>query len=271
MLDPQLLKERMQARRCAYGTLVVSPSPRWPSALARIGLDFVFIDTEHIALDRAQLSWMCQTYAAMGLSPLVRIPSPDPYQACMALDGGAGGIVAPYIETVEQVQVLVGAVKLRPLKGARLAEAMADPASLEPCLAAYLEQTNRHSLLIINIESTPAVTRLEELVSVPGVDAVLIGPHDLSCSLGLPEQYDHPRFEAAVVNIIEVARARGVAAGIHWWGDPARLAQWRDAGLSIIIHRADIIAMQRGLSEDLTRLRAALGDETRPGGPEAVV
>ena len=77
----------VELRRCLYkgqpvfGTLIVSPSPRWPEAVATCGLDFVFIDTEHVALDRAQLSWMCQTYAALGIPSLVRIPSPDPHGA----------------------------------------------------------------------------------------------------------------------------------------------------------------------------------------------
>ena len=77
--------QKLRAGQLVCGTLIVSPSPMWPVALEASGLDFVFIDTEHIALDRAQLSWMCQTYARMGLPPLVRIPSPDPFAATMAL------------------------------------------------------------------------------------------------------------------------------------------------------------------------------------------
>jgi 4-hydroxy-2-oxoheptanedioate aldolase len=68
------------------------------------GLDFVFIDTEHIPIDRVTLSWMCQAYRLADLAPMVRIPEPDAYQACMALDGGASGIVAPYVETAEQAR-----------------------------------------------------------------------------------------------------------------------------------------------------------------------
>ena len=254
------LAELLRLGHCAYGTLIVSPSPRWPATVARLGLDFVFIDTEHIALDRAQLSWMCQTYLALGLSPVVRIPRPDPYQACMVLDGGAIGVVAPYVETVEEVRALVGAVKLRPIKGARLDAALADRSALEPELATYLEQRNRDSILIINIESTPALARLEELLSVPGVDAVLIGPHDLSCSLGLPEQYDDPRFDAAVVDIIRLARSHGKAVGIHWWGAPERLLRWKQAGLNLIVYSADIIAMQRWVGEGVAALRSSDGN-----------
>ena len=203
---------------------------------------------------------MCQTYAALGLTPIVRIPSPDPFQASMVLDGGAGGVIAPYVETVEQAQVLGGAVKLRPLKGERLATALRDGGSLEPELRAYVEQKNRDSLFIINIESTPALGRLNELLAVPDLDAVLIGPHDLSCSLGIPERYDNPRFEAAVLGIIRTARAAGVAAGIHWWGPLDRFGPWIEAGLNLIICSADITAMQAKLGADVAALRRKCGD-----------
>ena len=254
------IRKVLAAGRPVYGTLIVSPSPRWPATVAKLGLDFVFIDTEHIAIDRGQLSWMCQTYAALGLAPIVRIPSPDPYEACMVLDGGAGGVIAPYVETVAQAQALRGAVKLRPLKGERLAAALRDGGTFEPELRAYVDKSNRDSLFIINVESKPALGRLDELLAVPDLDAVLIGPHDLSCSLGIPERYDDPRFEAAVLAIIRKARAAGVAAGMHWWGSPVRFGAWREAGLNLIICSADITAMQAKLSEDIRALKKMAGD-----------
>ncbi len=98
------LSNALKAGRRAYGTLITSASPHLPPRLRDVGLDFVFIDTEHIPIDDHDLSWMCQVYRGMNLAPLVRIPKPDPYRACKVLDGGASGIVAPYIESVEQVQ-----------------------------------------------------------------------------------------------------------------------------------------------------------------------
>ena len=107
------LSTLMRSGRRVYGTLIVSTSPKWPEAVKDSGLDFVFIDTEHIPIGRETLSWMCRAYAAIGLPPIVRIPSPDPFEACKVLDGGACGIIAPYVETAEQVRELVGAVKGR--------------------------------------------------------------------------------------------------------------------------------------------------------------
>ena len=72
-MTPADLRQRLRTGEKVFGVLIVSPSPRWPDAVRACGLDFVFIDTEHVALDRAQLAWMCQTYAALGLPPLVRI------------------------------------------------------------------------------------------------------------------------------------------------------------------------------------------------------
>lgn len=265
-MTPSELRTALREGRRVYGSLIASPSPRWPGTVTKLGLDFVFIDTEHIALDRTQLSWMCQAYRAMGLPPIVRIPAPDSYQACMALDGGAAGVIAPYVETVDQAQSLRGAVKFRPLKGERLTAALQDTSTLEPELRAYVEKNNRDSLFVINVESAPAIARLPELLKVPDLDAVLIGPHDLSCNLGIPEAYDDPRFEAAVLTIIKQSRAAGVAAGIHWWGALERFGPWMDAGLNLIIYSADLSGMQAKITADVALLRQRAGDRPAGGG-----
>jgi len=261
-MNGKQLRAAMRSGQRVYGTLIVSESPRWPSTVAKIGLDYVFIDTEHIALDRGNLSWMCQTYAALGMAPIVRIPSPDPYAACMVLDGGAAGVMAPYVETVEQVQALRGAIKLRPIKGQRLAAVLEGRDKFSPVLAEYQKTHHEDNLLIINIESQPAIDNLDNLLSVEGLDAILIGPHDLSSNLGIPEQYDHPLFDEAVRHIFRKARAHGVAAGIHCiWTDVQRQVEWAKDGLNLILHSADILAMRDSLTEHIGALRCAMGDQ----------
>ena len=268
-MTPKELQASLHSGRRVYGTFIASTSPRWPSSVAQIGLDFVFIDTEHVPLDRETLSWMCQTYAGLGLPPIVRIPSPDPYAACMALDAGAAGIIAPYVETVEEVRQLRGAVKLRPVKGARLQAVLEGRAAFEPALASYQQAHHAEKLLIINVESRPAMDNLDDLLAVEGLDSVLIGPHDLSCSLGVPEQYDAPVFEEAVVTIFKKARARNVGAGIHSWMGIEREIAWAAAGLNFIIHSGDIIAMRESLGADISRLRQTLDGAARKQGDAA--
>lgn len=252
------LRHRLHAGPPVFGTLIVSPSPAWPAAVKDCGLDFVFLDTEHIALDRVQLSWMCQTYAGLGLPPIVRIPSPDPYAATVALDGGAAGIIAPYVETVAEAQALRGAVKLRPIKGAKLQD-MLHGRPAEPELVAYVEERAQQRLLILNIESVPAMQALDEILALPGLDAVLIGPHDLSCSLGLPERYDHPDFLAACETIFRKARAAGVGAGIHYWGNTIEQTRLLQLGANMLIHSADISLFKKHLTAELLAVKKAAG------------
>jgi 2-keto-3-deoxy-L-rhamnonate aldolase RhmA len=255
--------KKLRGGELLFGTLVVSPSPMWPTALEGAGLDFVFIDTEHIALDRAQVSWMCRAYAHMGLPPLVRIPSPDPFEATKVLDGGAAGIIAPYVETAQQVQALRGAVKLRPVKGRRLADRL-DGDPFEPTLEDYLRGRNTNAL-VVNIESVPAIEALDEILAVPDLDAVLIGPHDLSCSLGIPECYEKPEFLAACETILRKARAAGVAAGVHYWGAAEEQARFVKYGVNLLIHSSDITLVRKHLRQELAAVKKAIGIKSRPG------
>ena len=252
-----VIKALHEGRR-VFSSALVAMSPLWPNLAKGIGIDFVFVDTEHVPLDRQTLSWICQTYTALGIPPVVRIPCNDPFEACKVLDAGAGGVIGPYVETAEQVRDLVGAVKYRPLKGARLEAALRDPQTLEPELRDYLEQRNGDKILIINIESTPAIENLPEICAVPGLDAVLIGPHDLSCSLGIPEQYDHPRFDQAVRQIFKVAREHGVGAGIHFWAGLEQEITWAKAGGNLVMHASDIAAFTKTLKSEIEQLRRAL-------------
>ena len=268
-MNSKQFTDKLRAGDPLFGTLIVSPSPMWPAALEGSGLDFVFIDTEHIALDRAQVSWMCQTYARMGLPPLVRIPSPDPFAATMTLDGGAAGIIAPYIETADQVQALRGAVKLRPLKGARLAQRLAGGA-FEPEVEDYARRRNTGAL-VVNIESVPALNALDEILAVPDLDAVLIGPHDLTCSLGIPEQYDRPEFLAACETIFRKARAAGLGAGIHYWGSAQEQVRFMSMGANMVIHSADITLFRKHIRQELIDVKAAAGLSPRDTAASAAL
>jgi 4-hydroxy-2-oxoheptanedioate aldolase len=257
------IRERLHGGQFVYSSALIAPSSRWPGAVKASGIDFVFIDTEHIPLTRETVSWMCTAYAGVGIPPVVRIPCPDAFEASKVLDGGAHGIIAPYVESADQVRELVGVCRYRPLKGARLQAALENPGSLEPELRKYLDERNADTLLILNIESTPAIENLDRILSVPGVDSVLIGPHDLSCSLGIPEQYTHPKFDEAVRTIFRIARKHNVGAGIHFWTGLDQEVAWAKAGGNLVMHSSDLALFSQQLKKELTELRSALGDTGR--------
>ncbi len=255
------LKEKLNSGKRIYGTAIVSPSPIWAKVVKQSNLDFVFLDSEHMPLGRETLSNMCTIYSALGISPMVRIPSPDPIYASIALDGGASIILAPYVETVEEVKSLVGAVKFRPLKGKKLQQILDGDEILEEKLKNYIDERCKNNLLFINIESQPAIDNLQALLSVPGLDGVIIGPHDLSCSIGLPEEYTNPVFEKIVTNVIKECNKRNLGIGIHLSEGPEQQIKWAKTGTNIILHSADISLFGKILNTEISTIKKELKDE----------
>ncbi len=256
------LKQKLLNGKNVFGTCITANTPIWPELVSSARLDFVFIDTEHIPLDRDELSKLCRIYRAHGMTPIVRIPKPDPYRASQAIDAGAVGIIAPYLENTEQIKDLVGAVKYRPLKGKKLEAILHGNSKPSAELKDYLDQFNHGNLCIANIESVPAVERLDDLLSIDGLDGVFIGPHDLSISMGIPEQYDHPEFIETVKVIIKKARKYTLGVGIHFSLDPQRQIDWMKEGVNIVIHSSDMALFSQRLNEDMQKIRSVSGDDT---------
>lgn len=267
------LAEALHSGHLVLGTAMVSRLDQWwPSVLASLGMDMVFLDAEHTPNDRQTLSTLCQLYQAKGVVPVVRIPIPDSYHATMVLDGGAKGVIGPYIETAEQVRQLAGAVKFKPLKGQKLSDFLAKKAHLGAELHDYLKRTNEDNVLIVNIESIPALEQLDEILSVDGLDAVLVGPHDLTCSLGIPEQYDHPRFLEAIEMIIRKARAKQIGVGIHVWEEVGfdKEIEWAKMGANLVIHSNDVSIFTHAMKNHLNRFEAAVGTDRQKARVEGV-
>lgn len=269
-MEPTLL-EKLKAGENVYGTCITSTSPMWPAAVKRTGVDFVFLDTEHVPLGRTELAALCQQFRHLDITPIVRIPCPDPYLACQAIDAGAKGIVAPYLESTAQIMELVGATKYRPLKGQVLQGYLSGDVPMPQNLQEYVAHYNAGNICIANIESVPAMENLDALLSVRGLDAVFIGPHDLSVSLGLPEQYDHPAFEKAVSHIIRTTRAKGLAIGIHFSLEPERQIQWMKEGANIVVHSFDVALFVQKLTADFRKIKSAAGDSAAENDEAMIV
>jgi 2-keto-3-deoxy-L-rhamnonate aldolase RhmA len=254
------LLEKLNNGQNVYGTCITSTAPMWPTAVKNTGIDFVFIDTEHVPLSRNEMAALCQQFRALDITPIVRIPSPDPFLACQAIDAGALGVVAPYLESTQQVLELVGATKYRPLKGELLEKYLSGEVEIPLSVKDYVDGLNASNICIANIESLPAMEKLDDMLSVKGLDAVFIGPHDLSISLGIPEQYDNPVFEEAVKTIIHKTRAHGLSIGIHFSLEPERQIQWMKEGANIVVHSFDVALFSQRLRHDLDIIREAAGD-----------
>jgi 2-keto-3-deoxy-L-rhamnonate aldolase RhmA len=260
-MDGKELIEALHSGKRIYGTLIISTSPKWVEEMRDLDIDCVFIDTEHIPMDWDKLGWMCHTFRGLGMAPIVRIPRPDPFEACRVLDMGGVGVVAAYMETAEQVNQLRSALKLRPFKGKRLEDILSGEEKLEGDVADFVAKKNEGQVLLVNIESVAAIEALDEILAVPGVDGLLVGPSDLSCSLGIPHQFDDPLFAEAMQTIIDKARAKNVGVGCHNLPRVDQEIKWGKAGLNMILRRADMTLFRRALDEDLGKIREALGDK----------
>jgi len=260
-------RDTLRSGITVYGTLITSASPKMFDLTTSLGLDFVFLCSEHVAYNPETLSWMCRAFKAAGINPVVRIPEPSPFLATQALDAGAGAILVPYVENTDDVFDLVGAVKFRPLKGKKLTKILYGEEKPSPELEAYLKKHNENHTLLLNIESQAGVSNMEQFFKVqsvdgPGVDGIVIGPHDLSTSYGIPEKYRSSEFLDLSCDIIRKARNAGVAAGGHNGSRDSLDLQigWAKAGATIILHSSDMFLFADKLQEDLNRIREAKGE-----------
>lgn len=261
-------RDALRSGKTVYGTLVTSSSPRMFDTIVSLEPDFVFLCTEHIFYDTETLGWMCRAYRAAGINPVVRILKPDPFLATQALDSGAGTILAPYVEDVEQVLELVGAVKYRPLKGNKLKNFLLGKEEPGSELETYLKNHNRNNSLLLNIESPSGVRNMERFFSIktadgPGVDGIVIGPHDLSVSHEMSEKYESREFIDLSCDIIRKARKWGVAAGGHngSGGSINLQMEWARAGANIIMHSSDVFLFADKYQDDINQIRAVKGEK----------
>ena len=263
-MNGEELKARTRAGGIVYGTMLsVARNPRWAATIAGLGLDYVIIDSEHAPRDRGEIADLLAGLRGVDVVPIVRIPIPDSHYVTMALDAGAQGILAPYCETPDEVREVVGATKWRPLKGELVRRAVEQGEFPSDASREYLANRNRDNVCIIGIESVPAMEALDDIVAIEGVDAIFVGPNDLSISLGVPDQYDHPDYEAALRTIIATCRARKLPVLIHH--QTADLTQkWLREGARFVLHCTETRAVHNAFRADFTAIRA-VGEEVGGG------
>ncbi|MCI0823844.1 MAG: hypothetical protein J4N90_03775, partial [Chloroflexi bacterium] len=171
-----------------------------------------------------------------------------------ALDAGAQGVLAPYCETVDQVKEVVAAAKWRPLKGDAVRRLIETGEHVSDSTRAYLEDRNKNSVVIIGIESVAAVKNLPEILKVPGIDGIFVGPNDMSISLGFPDQYDREEYQSTVKYVIDTAGAQGIAVLVHHQ-TPELSSFWISQGARFILHGTDRRALAEGFRTEFSRLR----------------
>ncbi len=265
-MNGEELKAKTRAGGVVYGTMLAAArNPRWAAPIAGLGLDYVIIDSEHAPRGRSEIADLLAGLRSADVVPIVRVPVPRSHYVTMALDAGAQGVLAPYCETPDEVREVVGATKWRPLKGEFARRAVELGEFPSEASRGYLLNRNRNAVCIIGIESVPAMEALEEIVAIDGIDAIFVGPNDLSISLGVPDRYDHPAYEAALRAIIATCQLRNLPVLIHH--QTAELTQkWLREGARFVLHSTETRAVHNAFRSEFGAIRA-VGEEL--GGGEA--
>ena len=248
----QALKEGKTQLGCSCSQL---RSPEVLRALAAAGLDWTYLDSEHGGFDLETLQDMCRAAVQSGMCPVVRVADLQYALVARALDCGAQGVLFPRVESPELLAQAISWTRFPPLgvRGFGLTMPHLEYESIS--MADAITHINQNVLVVFQIETKTALDRVDELLSVPNIDAVMIGPADLSLSLGVPGQFDHPLMIEAMDKIREACDRHGIAPGLHLRALPL-VKKWRDRGMRFLSCNSEIGFLLDKATETVAALRS---------------
>jgi len=248
------VKAKLKKGEATFGSWMQLAHPAIAEIMVKAGCEWVALDMEHSSITLSDAGVLLQVIEAHGAVPLVRLPENDPMLAKRLMDCGAYGIIVPMVNTKEDAERAVAGVKYPPMgtRGVGLYRAQEFGSSFD----AYFKTANKESLVIVQIEHKDGVENIDEIVSVPGVDGVFIGPYDLSCSLGIPGEINHPLVEAARKKVVAAAKKAGVALGSHVVPlNPAEMKKRRKEGYTFLAYTTDAIALNTVFREGFKKIQ----------------
>jgi len=232
------------------GTVVTLSCPEVAEVLAGAGFDWLFIDAEHSPLEARDMQSLLQG-AGPDTPCLVRLSSSEQVPVKKALDIGAAGIIAPQVNSAEQAQAVVRFAKYPPLGARGVGIGRAHGYGLR--FQEYVDTANESIAVIVQAEHVDAVENIEAIVSVPGIDAVLVGPYDLSASLGRLGQVDHPEVTGAIDHVTRACREASVRLGI-FGASPDAVRPYIERGFTLIAVGGDTLILGRAAKDLLAEL-----------------
>lgn len=254
-MSGKLLKDKLIKGERVYGTFFQhAVVPALVDFLPAGALDFVIVTAEHNALDVADFLPMRYALNAKGIACLARTHSRDPddvSKVCDAFDG----VVVPYVEEVAHAKALAAAAVYRPLKGKALQRVLEKNEWPSPATREYVTTVRcAETVFIPMIESLAGIENLDAICSIPGVHAVFVGPNDLTTTMGIPNEYDHPNLVAMLKKIIDTADRHHVAAGC-WFGKADQALRTIRQGARLVVYSNDSAMMRDAMAAAFGELR----------------
>ena len=240
-----LTKEKILAGETTYGVFVNLPSPHIVEIIGNLGFDFALIDAEHGPMDLETCEQMIRAADVVDTTPLVRIAMNIQQNILRYLDMGALGVQLPLLNNKADVENVVRSVRYRPEGRRGLAGVRANSWGMWGPLGEYVVEANRQNLVICQIETLEAVENLKEILTVPGIDVVFIGPNDLSQAMGYPGQMKHPEVQKTIDKLVEEIHAAGKALGTVAY-DLETLKKRKEQGFQFIVYNAVAMLAKSG-------------------------
>jgi 4-hydroxy-2-oxoheptanedioate aldolase len=210
------VRHNLKQGKPSIGTWLTLPDPFSARLMARLGFDWLTIELEHSPTSLESAAAAFAIIADAGGVPLARLPWNTGENIKRVLDTGAWGIVVPMVNSRAEAEAVVEAARYRPV-GKRTIGGSLHSANFDTDPATYYARANDEILVVIMAEHVDAIEKADEIFSVPGIDAVFIGPNDLHASMNLPPAFDssHAQFNDAVAHVLKTAQKHNIAAGIH--------------------------------------------------------
>ena len=245
------VKTKLAAGGISIGTMVFEFNTTGIGRIAAsAGAEFIIFDSEHTGWSVETLRMLIATSQSADTLPFVRVPATQYHLLSRPLDVGAMGLMVPMVEDAAQAKVIVHSSKYHPIGGRGTGFGLSHDDFIGGDVGPKMERANRETFLIAQIETGKGVENADEIAAVEGIDCLWVGHFDLSQSLGIPGQFDHPRFLKAIDHVLDVCRARGKAPGILA-GSVDVANAWIDRGFRAVAYGGDLWVYQQALTEGI--------------------
>lgn len=249
MQDIEKFKRALNSERGAFGPFMISGDPALVECAGYAGYDFVLLDMEHGPGNYEGLQNLIRAANVSGVMAVVRVPRGSDIYIDRALDVGAGAVLIPQIDNAEQARAAVAAAKFSPVGNRGTCRF-----TRSACYGAFggdaYFKDAQNTMVMIQAEGAAALKNLDAILDVPGIDVIFVGPYDLSASLGIIGQIEHPKIRDAVQEIVDKAGAKGVKVGC-FANDAAMGRNWRDMGVRFIGYSCDTNIFFAGAKRDV--------------------
>jgi 2-keto-3-deoxy-L-rhamnonate aldolase RhmA len=256
LMRPNPVRATLRAGGAAYGTMAFEFfTPGLMAVLAEAGADFVLLDTEHSGVGIETIKMQIAASRGLGIVPMVRVPGCHYHLIAPVLDAGAMGIMVPMVETAAQARLIASWCRYRPQGVRGVAFGMPHDDYRGGDVVQKLREANQRTLVIALIETAAGIAEAEAIMAVEGIDVGWLGHFDLTNSMGIPGQFEHPDFLGAVDRLVAACRVHRKPAGVLA-GSVEAAEGWRARGFRIFAYGTDISLLQESLRSGMAQLRA---------------